>query len=1169
MSKRSLRSNTLSDELTSPKKPKKDEEKTSKVASRSKPVAPKRTTTKAKAKPEPKPKPKPQSKTKSKKADANGKENKKESTISKRKRQVKEKPKVKEDNLENKKKDDETPVKRKRRKIIIPSDDSGDDSDEYKPSDDEASDSDASVLSAVAGSGSDTTTDTATDDNPTPKKHRKPRNPGKGRKCNPSQKKTQKNDNESGKSFQLEKAKLPSGTKSWPHLKYSFLQPDKIRDAKKKRPDDPEYDAKTLYVPQEFLDQQTPAMRQWWVLKSQHWDCFLLFKIANFYTLYHMDAVIGVNTLGLSYIPRDFAFAGFIELHYSRYFKTLVEKGYKVARTEQTESPDMRDERCEKFQSQITKFDKVIKREVCQIITRGTRVPSVLDIENFSPYSTYLLSLVEQQNSAHLSTYGICFIDTSIGAFHIGQFEDDCNNSRLLTLFSHYTPAHVIYGKGNLSAKTIKIINTHLPVITIKEALLQNCQFWTATKVLEKLYEREYFKDESDKFSWPDGLKPYINDQGTNGFSPAEDKTLAVHALGGCVYLLTESVLDHQLLAQKKFETYIPPDLNVVNGQRIGPLVNMVIDAATIENLNILGSSPSLLTSLDHCCTDFGKRLLKEWVCRPLCDKNTIIARQDAVTELRDLKRICLEASKQLNNLPDLERLLSKIHAYGNVANIKNHPDARAFMSSVLIYNKRKITDLITCVKGFKRVLEIMRIFDLLRSDLIVRTTQIEPKGEFPDLTKTLNHFELRFDSDLALKQGCIIPKKGMDPEYDKVIAELEQIEKDANEYLKSQSKYFGTEIKYTGGTENAYQIEIPDSAVDKVTDYYEYQGKRKGFRRYLTEETKKIQERQTKAEEQHEKVLKDSDRRTFAKFSEHYDMWVRAVHKVAILDVLISLAEYSRRGDKCVPEINDTNEVMIDIKDGKHPFITSDNFVSNDTSLASNGYGPLVILTGPNMGGKSTIMRQVGLLSIMAHIGCHIPAQSCKFSLIDRVFTRLGASDDMRTGRSTFLVELSEASTFVLYATKNSLVLVDELGRGTSTHDGTAIAAAVLQALARLECRTLFSTHYHALLDDFKDNPKVSPAHMACQVESEESDATQEMVTFLYKFTKGPCPKSYGFNAARIAGIKANITKRANDLAKKLEDAGNRRSLFMSLCKVNNHNVKRILAKIHDVAAE
>ncbi|XP_044580012.1 probable DNA mismatch repair protein Msh6 isoform X2 [Cotesia glomerata] len=1166
MSKRTLRSRTRIEDLESPKKvPKKDEKKATKTTTRpkpqsSKPATPKRQPAKSKAKAKPQTQPK--------KAIINGKENKETIATPKRKREVK-KPKVEElysdDDDDDEEKEEKTPVKRKRRKIVVPSDESGDDSDEYKPSD--ASDSDASISSAAASSEVDTslnnTADTVSDDEPPPKREQKPRNPGKGKKWYPNKKKVE-DDDESGKSFQLAKAKLQSGpvsgAESWPHLKYPFLQPENILDAEKRRPDHPEYNPKTLYVPQEFLDKQTPSMRQWWILKSQHFDCVLFHKIGKFYGMYHMDAVSGVNALGLNFIQRDFAYTGCFEVNYSRLFKTFVEKGYKVARVEQTETPEMMAKRCDKSKSKASKFDKLVRREVCQISTRGTRVSTVLDIENFSSHSNYLLSLVED-HSNKLPTYGICFIDTSIGIFHLGQFKDDCHNSRLLTLLSHYTPAHVVYGKGNLSPVTMKILNTHLPVTTLKEALLKD-QFWSVKVILDKLKDGHYFKYESDEFSWPEGLKPFINYHDNNKtVDPVNNKKLAINAFGGCVSVLTDCVLDEQLLALKKFQTYIPPDMNVVDGKRVGPLVNMVIDAATIENLNILGKSPSLLSTLDYCCTDFGKRLLKEWVCRPACNRDIITARIDAVSELRDLKRICLDAKKQLSSLPDLERLLTIIHGHGNASKSKNHPDSRAIMCEWMTYNKRKITDLVTCLNGFKKVVEIMKLFDSLVSDLIVQTTQVEPKGEFPDMTEALNHFDARFDSTLALKQGCIIPKKGMDLEYDQVIVELEQIKNDADEYLKSQSEYFGTEIKYVGGGDDPYQLEVPESCASKVTPDYELENKRKGYKRYSTEQTIKLQERQTAAEEHHDKVRKDSDRRTFAKFSEDYDMWATAVYKVAVLDVLISLAEYSRIGDKCAPEINDTDEVMLDIQEGIHPFITSENFVPNDTSLAINGYGPLVILTGPNMGGKSTIMRQVGLLSIMAHIGCHIPAQSCKLSLIDRVFTRLGANDDMRTGRSTFLVELSEAATFVLHATKNSLVLVDELGRGTSTHDGTAIAAAILKALSKLECRTLFSTHYHMLVSEFKDNPAVSPAHMACQVESEETDATQETVTFLYKLTKGPCPKSYGFNAARIAGIKSHITKRANELAKKLEDAGNRRNLFISLCSVNRRNIKEILA--------
>lgn len=181
-------------------------------------------------------------------------------------------------------------------------------------------------------------------------------------------------------------------------------------------------------------------------------------------------------------------------------------------------------------------------------------------------------------------------------------------------------------------------------------------------------------------------------------------------------------------------------------------------------------------------------------------------------------------------------------------------------------------------------------------------------------------------------------------------------------------------------------------------------------------------------------------------------------------------------------------------------------------------------------MGGKSTLMRQVGLLVIMAQIGAPIPAQNARISIIDRIFTRLGAQDDILAGQSTFLVELSETSTILKHATVHSLVLLDELGRGTATYDGTAIAAAVVDFLSDLKCRTLFSTHYHNLVDNFHNDKRISLGHMACMVENDgdTDDPTQETVTFLYKYSDGACPKSYGFNAAKLAGMKSSIIQRA-----------------------------------------
>uniref|UniRef100_A0A146L1N3 DNA mismatch repair protein Msh6 n=1 Tax=Lygus hesperus TaxID=30085 RepID=A0A146L1N3_LYGHE len=235
----------------------------------------------------------------------------------------------------------------------------------------------------------------------------------------------------------------------------------------------------------------------------------------------------------------------------------------------------------------------------------------------------------------------------------------------------------------------------------------------------------------------------------------------------------------------------------------------------------------------------------------------------------------------------------------------------------------------------------------------------------------------------------------------------------------------------------------------------------------------------------------------------------------------------------------------------GKFPCVTSEeDFIPNDTKLGENGGASLLLLTGPNMGGKSTLMRQLGLLVIMAQMGCIIPAESLELTPVDRIFTRIGAQDDIMSGESTFFVELCETASILNNASVHSLVLVDELGRGTSTYDGTAIAAAVLQELSRMKCRTIFSTHYHTLVGSIKDNSGIALGHMSCMVESEEEDENgkEETVTFLYKLAEGACPKSYGFNAARLAGIPSHIIRSGSAKAKLLEEQASNRKVFRSI---------------------
>lgn len=271
--------------------------------------------------------------------------------------------------------------------------------------------------------------------------------------------------------------------------------------------------------------------------------------------------------------------------------------------------------------------------------------------------------------------------------------------------------------------------------------------------------------------------------------------------------------------------------------------------------------------------------------------------------------------------------------------------------------------------------------------------------------------------------------------------------------------------------------------------------------------------------------------------FNRNYLVWRDTIDKTSALDCLCALAVYGNQFENyCFPLFERVKDVF-ELRDSLYPCISlSKNFVSNDITLGGGEVSSFIILTGPNMGGKSTLMRQIGLVAILAQIGAPVPASSVKISPIDRIFTRLGAEDDIIAGKSTFLVELDETANILKYASANSLILIDELGRGTGSHDGIAIAAAVVDFLASTKCRTLFSTHYHDIVDRFYEDSRIGFGQMS-YVSVNNGGGMQEAVTFLYKYIEGICSKSYGFNVARLAGMKESIIERAQRVRNTLVD--------------------------------
>ncbi|XP_042686327.1 DNA mismatch repair protein Msh6 isoform X2 [Centrocercus urophasianus] len=978
-----------------------------------------------------------------------------------------------------------------------------------------------------------------------------------------------------------------TGFAAWEHEKLEWLQEGKKKDAHRRRQNDPDYDPCTLYVPEDYLNKCTPGMRRWWQLKSQNFDAVICYKVGKFYELYHMDAVIGVNELGLVFMKGSWAHSGFPETAFGRFSAILVQKGYKVARVEQTETPEMMEARC-KATAHPTRFDKVVRREICRILTKGTQTYSIIDCDPSENHNKYLLCVKEKEDSSGQRVYGVCFVDTSVGKFYVGQFSDDRHCSRFRTLVAHYTPVQVLFEKGNLTVDTQKILKGSL-ISCIQEGLISGSQFWSASKTLKVLLEEEYFKENQNPGNGcvlPSVIKSLTSESDSLGLTPGENSELALSALGGIVFYLKKCLIDQELLSLANFEKYVPVDADNAKTASASSFFartdqRMVLDGVTLMNLEVLQNGTNgttegtLLERIDSCCTPFGKRLLKQWLCAPLCNPSSINDRLDAVEDLLAVPAKRTEISEHLKKLPDLERLLSKIHSIGSPLKSQNHPDSRAIFYEEIKYSKKKIADFLSALEGFKVMNEIVDAMEEVASDfksqvlkqLVTRRAK-HPDGRFPDLSAELTRWDTAFDHNQARKTGVITPKAGFDSDYDKALQDIKTVEEDFRAYLNEQRKLLGVKsVLYWGTGKNRYQMEIPETAISRnLPEEYELKSTRKGYKRYWTKEIERMLAELINAEERRDAALKDCMRRLFYNFDKNSQDWQTAVQCIAVLDVLMSLANYSQDGDGplCRPVILlpvDSAPPFLELKNARHPCITKtffgDDFIPNDIVIGSKdedggSEASCVLVTGPNMGGKSTLMRQAGLLVIMAQLGCYVPAEVCRLTPIDRVFTRLGASDRIMSGESTFFVELSETSSILQHATEHSLVLVDELGRGTATFDGTAIASAVVGELAEnIKCRTLFSTHYHSLVEDYSGSAAVRLGHMACMVENESEDPSQETITFLYKFIEGACPKSYGFNAARLADIPEEVIQKGHRKAREFEEKTMSLRIFRFLCRV------------------
>lgn len=907
--------------------------------------------------------------------------------------------------------------------------------------------------------------------------------------------------------------------------KFKFLGKHR-KDAKKRSPGDENYDPRTLYLPPDFLERLSGCQRQWWEFKAQHMDKVLFFKMGKFYELFEMDAHVGTRELDLQYMKGDQPHCGFPEKNFSTNVEKLARKGYRVLVVEQTETPDQLERRRKEQGSK----DKVVKREICGVVTKGTLIDGEMVAAN--PEASYLFAVAESSGADRI--YGVCVVDVATSKIMIGQFGDDSECSVLSCLLSQLRPVEILKPIKALSPETEKVIvrQTRSPVIN---ELIPLQEFWDAEKTMCEV--KEMYKRISNQSSMSCASKDYLPEVLSDLMTKGNVGSYALSALGATLFYLKKAFLDESLIRFAKFE---PLPCSGFSDLTTKPY--MILDAAALENLEVFENSVNgdskgtLYEQLNRCVTAFGKRLLKSWLSRPLYHIDSIRERQNAVAGVKGVSQPhALEFRKELSMLPDMERLLARIFSCSE-ANGRSS-------SKVVMYedaSRKQLVELIMVLSGCEIIINACSSLSVILENTDSRLLHhlLTPGKGLPDVNDVLRHFKEAFDWMEAKSSGRIIPRDGVDKEYDIACKMVTDIEFSLAKHLKEQRKLLeDPSINYVTVGKDSYLLEVADSLSASVPCDYERRSSKKGFVRYWTPEIKNYIRELSEAESEKESKLKSIMQRLIVRFCEHHVSWRQLVSTAAELDVLISIAIASDlyEGPTCRPLIVD-EEPVVAAKNLGHPVLRNDTlgdgtFVSNDVSIGGADHARFIVLTGPNMGGKSTLLRQVCLAVILAQVGADVPAESFKMSPVDRIFVRMGAKDHIMAGQSTFLTELLETASMLSSATSKSLVALDELGRGTATSDGQAIAASVLDHLVnKVQCRGLFSTHYHHLALDYQQVDKVSLCHMACQV------GGLEEVTFLYKLTLGACPKSYGVNVARLAGLPDAVLQKAATKSQEFE---------------------------------
>ncbi|KAH6720735.1 muts domain V-domain-containing protein [Leptodontidium sp. 2 PMI_412] len=884
--------------------------------------------------------------------------------------------------------------------------------------------------------------------------------------------------------------------KSDPELRYPWLA--NLQDLDRNPIGHPEYDPRTVYVPPGAWAKFSPFETQYWEIKQKFWDTIVFFKKGKFYELYENDATIGHQLFDLKLTDRvNMRMVGVPEMSLDHWANQFVAKGFKIARVDQCESAlgkEMREAEGKGNgpKKAPSKADKIIRRELACVLTGGTLVEGSMLQDDMA---TFCVAIKEQMID-DLPNYGIAFVDTATGQFFLSEFVDDVDLTKFETLIAQIRPQELLLEKSHLSTKALRILKNNTNPTTIWNHLKPGNEFWTADITRRELDCSGYFvSEESDgKEVWPEKLEA------------ARTSDVLMSAMGALVQYLRTLKLERNLLTQGNFTAYSP----------IQKGTTLVLDGQTLINLEVFANSfdgsqdGTLFTLLNRCVTPFGKRMFRQWVCHPLADADKINERLDAVDMLNKDRTLSEQFIASMTRMPDLERLISRIHA-GSC-----RPD-----------------DFVRVIDGFEQIEYTMSLLQAFGGGDGIVDRLI---AAMPDLTKPLKFWKTAFDHSKAKEFKLLVPERGVEEDFDNSQDHIEEIEGELENLLKRKRKELGgnsSKINYKTIGKEIYQMEVP--VTTKVPRDWNMMSSASGFKRYYFPELKTLIRQLQEAQETHGQIVKQVASRLYARFDEDYGLWLPAVKVVSQLDCLISLAAASAAlGEpSCRPTFIDSERSVIEFEELRHPCMLPNvtDFIPNDVKLGGDAAN-INLLTGANAAGKSTMLRMTCVAVIMAQIGCYVPCVSATLTPVDRIMSRLGANDNIFAAQSTFFVELSETKKILAEATPRSLVILDELGRGTSSYDGVAVAQSVLHHVAtHIGCTGFFATHYHSLATEFAGHPEIAPKRMQIHV-----DEDNRRVTFLYKLEDGVAEGSFGMHCAAMCGIPSKVIDRAEVAAKEWE---------------------------------